>query len=78
MARTAPQPRTAPAPPARAHLLLVVLAATLGLWLLVGLVGLLATGLAFAQARIASNARGESLSAYELQRLREGKPPLDR
>lgn len=50
----------------------------MGLWLLVGLVGLLATGLAFAQARIASNARGESLSAYELQRLREGKPPLDR
>ncbi|HET6431635.1 hypothetical protein [Dyella sp.] len=48
------------------------------IWLLLGLVGLLATALAFAQARIASRARDESLSPYDLQRLREGKPPLDR
>jgi hypothetical protein len=48
------------------------------IWLLLGLVGLLATALAFAQARIAFRARDESLSAYDLQRLREGKPPLDR
>ncbi|MBU6246527.1 MAG: hypothetical protein KGN77_02125 [Xanthomonadaceae bacterium] len=50
----------------------------MGIWLLVGLIGLLGTGLAFAQARIASSARGESLSTYDLQRLREGKPPLER
>jgi hypothetical protein len=36
MERTAPQARTAPTPPARARLLLVVLAGTLGLWLLAG------------------------------------------
>ena len=50
----------------------------MGIWLLLGLVGLLGTGLAFAQAKISSNAREESLSSYDLQRLREGKPPLGR
>ncbi|OZB60136.1 MAG: hypothetical protein B7X33_03950 [Lysobacterales bacterium 13-68-4] len=50
----------------------------MAIWLLLGLVGLLGTGLAFAQARISSNARDESLSSYDLQRLREGKPPLRR
>lgn len=50
----------------------------MAIWLLLGLVGLLGTGLAFAQARIASSARDESLSSYDLQRLREGKPPLRR
>ncbi len=50
----------------------------MAIWLLLGLFGLLATGLAFAQARISSGARSESLSDYELQRLREGKPPLER
>jgi hypothetical protein len=34
--------------------------------------------LAFVQSRISDNARVESLSSYDLQRLREGKPPLDR
>ncbi|HEX5306537.1 MAG TPA: hypothetical protein VFW82_10670 [Dyella sp.] len=49
-----------------------------GVWLLIGLFGLLATALAFAQARIAANARDESLSDVDLKRLREGKPPLER
>ena len=48
----------------------------MAIWLLLGLAGMLATGLAFAQARIAANARDESLSTYDLQRLREGKPPI--
>ena len=47
-----------------------------GFWLLLGLVGIFATTLAFVQARIAGNARGESLSEYDLKRLREGKDPL--
>jgi hypothetical protein len=42
-------------------------------WLFVALVGTLATTLAFAQARIDRNARSDSLSEYELRRLREGK-----
>ncbi|WP_266158775.1 hypothetical protein [Dyella silvatica] len=52
----------------------------MGLWLLLGLIGLLATGLAFAQARISAGARDESLSEYELQQWRTGKspPPDDR
>lgn len=50
----------------------------MALWLLLGLVGLIATALAFAQARIATHARNESLSEYDLQRLREGKPPFKR
>jgi len=50
----------------------------MGLWLLTGLLGLLATGLAFAQARISSGARSESLSDYDVQRLREGKSPPER
>lgn len=48
----------------------------MAIWLLLGLIGLLGTGLAFAQARISSSARAESLSSYDLQRLREGKQPL--
>ncbi|EIL97176.1 hypothetical protein RHOFW104T7_05285 [Rhodanobacter thiooxydans] len=47
-----------------------------GFWLLVGLVGIFATTLAFVQARIVGNARGDSLSEYDLRRLREGKDPL--
>jgi hypothetical protein len=47
-----------------------------GFWLLVGLVGIVATTLAFVQTRIAGGARAESLSEYDLQRLREGKDPL--
>jgi hypothetical protein len=48
-----------------------------GFWLLVGLIGIVATTLAFAQARIAGNARSDSLSEYDLRRLREGRQPLD-
>ena len=47
-----------------------------GFWMLVGLVGIFATTLAFVQARIAGNAREDSLSEYDLKRLREGKDPL--
>ncbi|MGO4702597.1 hypothetical protein [Dyella sp. 2RAB6] len=50
----------------------------MGLWLLLGIVGAVATALAFAQARIDAHSRADSLSDYELQRLREGKPPLNR
>ena len=46
-------------------------------WLLVGLLGIFATTLAFAQARIAGNSRSDSLSEYDLKRLRAGKPPLN-
>ena len=46
-------------------------------WLFVGLLGIFATALAFAQARIAGQSRGDSLSEYDLNRLREGKDPLD-
>jgi hypothetical protein len=48
-----------------------------GFWLLVGVIGIVATTLAFAQARIAGNARSDSLSEYDLKRLREGKDPLN-
>ena len=47
-----------------------------GFWLLVGFIGIIATTLAFAQARIAGSSRGDSLSEYDLRRLREGKDPL--
>ncbi|WP_460876245.1 hypothetical protein [Rhodanobacter koreensis] len=47
-----------------------------GFWLLVGLAGIIATTLAFAQSRIAGSSRGDSLSEYDLMRLREGKNPL--
>lgn len=47
-----------------------------GFWLLVGLVGIAATTLSFAQARITGNSREDSLSEYDLKRLREGKDPL--
>ena len=42
-------------------------------WLLLSAGGAIVTGLAFAQARIAAGSRDESLSEYELMRLREGK-----
>jgi hypothetical protein len=47
-----------------------------GFWMLVGLIGIFATTLAFVQARIAGSARADSLSEYDLKRLREGKDPL--
>jgi hypothetical protein len=46
-------------------------------WLLVGVIGTIATTLAFAQAKIARNSRNDSLSEYELRRLREGKEELN-
>jgi hypothetical protein len=42
-------------------------------WLLIGIIGTIATTLAFAQAKIARNSRDDSLSEYELRRLREGR-----
>ena len=42
-------------------------------WLLVSVVGTIATTLAFAQFRIAGSSRGDQLSEYELRLLREGK-----
>jgi hypothetical protein len=48
-----------------------------GFWMLVGLIGTFATTLAFVQARIAGNARADSLSEYDLKRLREDKDPLN-
>lgn len=47
-----------------------------GFWMLVGLIGVFASTLAFVQARIAGSAREDALSEYDLKRLREGKPPL--
>ena len=47
-----------------------------GFCLLVGFIGIIATTLAFAQARIADSSRGDSLSEYDLRQLREGKDPL--
>ena len=48
-----------------------------GFWMLVGVIGIVATTLAFAQARIAGSSRGDSLSEYDLKRLREGNDPLN-
>lgn len=48
-----------------------------GFWMLVGVIGIVATTLAFAQARIASSSRGDSLSEYDLKRLREGNDPFN-
>jgi len=42
-------------------------------WLLISVIGTLATTLAFAQVKIAQNSRNDSLSEYELRRLREGR-----
>jgi hypothetical protein len=50
----------------------------MGWWLFISVIGAFATALVFAQARISSNARSESLSEYDLKRLREGKNPLGR
>jgi len=49
-----------------------------GFWLLLTLIGAFATTLAFIQARISENAHGDTLSEYELKRLREGKNPVGR
>ena len=43
-------------------------------WLMISVIGTFATTLAFAQAKIARNARSDSLSEYELTRLRERRP----
>lgn len=47
-----------------------------GFWMLVALIGVFATTLAFVQVRIAGNARADTLSEYDLKRLREGQQPL--
>lgn len=49
----------------------------MGLWLLLSMIGLLTTGLAFAQSRIHASSRSEYLSDYELQQLRSDKTPSD-
>jgi hypothetical protein len=49
---------------------------SMGLWLFISLIGLFATVLAFAQARISASSRAESLSEYDLKQLRDGKPTL--
>ncbi len=46
-------------------------AGAMGWWLLLAIIGSIATALAFAQARIGLNARDDSLSEYQLTRLRE-------
>jgi hypothetical protein len=46
-------------------------AGAMGWWLLFAIIGTIATTVAFAQARIAVNARGDSLSEYELKRMRD-------
>lgn len=48
-------------------------AGAFGWWLLFAVIGTIATALAFAQARIAVNARADSLSEYELKRLRDAQ-----
>jgi hypothetical protein len=48
-----------------------------GFWMLTGVIGIVASTLAFAQARIAGSSRGDSLSEYDLKRLREGNAPLN-
>jgi len=52
----------------------------LGLCLFLGLAGLIATALAFAQERIEGNAKPEVLNAYEMKKLRESmsKPPPEK
>jgi hypothetical protein len=47
-------------------------------WLFIGMVSAFATVLAFAHARICGSARSQTLSSYDLQRMREGKNPLGR
>ncbi|MDE1895207.1 MAG: hypothetical protein KGM46_08355 [Pseudomonadota bacterium] len=49
-------------------------AGAMGWWLLFAIIGSIATALAFAQARIANGSRGDSLSEYELKRLRDAHP----
>lgn len=50
----------------------------MGFWLFVTIACMFATTLVFIQQKIDANARSETLSEYELKRLREGKNPLRR
>lgn len=50
----------------------------MGWWLFVSIAGAFATALAFAKEKISGNARSQSLSEYDLKRLREGRNPLGR
>lgn len=43
----------------------------------IAIIATFATALTLAQARIAGSSHGDSLSEYELKRLREGKPPFN-
>ncbi|MEO5831691.1 MAG: hypothetical protein ABIQ36_14090 [Rhodanobacter sp.] len=47
-----------------------------GFWMLVALLGVFASTLAFVLARIDDNARADTLSEYDIKRLREDKVPL--
>lgn len=49
-----------------------------GFWLLIVIIGIFATALVVIHERIAGSARNQSLSAYELKQLRQGKDPLAR
>jgi len=49
----------------------------MGAWLMLSLLGIFATVLAFVQARISASSRDDGmLSEYDLQQLRAGKEPL--
>jgi hypothetical protein len=43
----------------------------------IAIIATFATALTLAQSRIAGSSHGDSLSEYELKRLREGKPPFN-
>ena len=47
----------------------------LGFWLLVGIIGAIATALGFAQARIEANARPETMLDLGYRRKDQDKPP---
>lgn len=47
-------------------------------WLLMSVIGVIATALAFVQFRISGSSRADRLSDYDLRLLREGKNPLRR
>lgn len=50
-------------------------AGAMGLWLVVGIFGAIATGLAFAQARIEANARPEMMLDLPKRRPEQDEPP---
>ena len=49
----------------------------MGAWLMISVLSIFATVLAFVQARISASSRDDgALSEYDLQQLRAGKKPL--